>query len=365
MENFDPNLIPSFPPLAMPIPLWLSKVLIVVGFFLHAIPMKVVLGGTFIAAFFLWFNGKNTYKAGKTLVTGLPVILSFAITQGIVPLLFLQLIYGPLFYSSSIFMATFWISIIAILIVAYYILYIVKYQEDRLTGLGKNLLLISGILFLSIGFLFSNNMTLMINPENWKDMAEIATRGFNLNIADLSMHSRFLHFVAAAFEVTGLFLTVIGFFTNKDKEHSKWLVTNGSKIFVIFALIQALADFLYSKRLAASLTQNFIGGDLLSTIAFAAYVVLGLVAIILAVFAWKNGSKTIGLFAAIAGSLNVLALALVRHLIREFSVGSFFKPELIPTNIQWDIFAAFGILAIGLIIYLIWLVKLTWGALRK
>ena len=76
-------------------------------------------------------------------------------------------------------------------------------------------------------------------------------------------------------------------------------------------------------------------------------------------------NKTAMIVSIVTGLVTVLGMVVARHVLREMSVADFFKPELVPVSIQWDIFAAFGILAVGLIIYLIWLVKLTWGALKK
>lgn len=365
MDNFDPNLIPNFPPLAFPLPLWLSKILIILGFFLHAIPMNIVLGGTLLAAFFLWNNSKNSSKAGKDLVIALPVILSFAITQGIVPLLFLQLIYGPLFYSSSILIAVPWISIILILIVAYYLLYIAKFNEDKLTGFAKNLVLIAGLFFLVIAFLFTNNMTLMLSPINWTTLGEVTTKGFNINLIDPQVIPRYLHFVIAAFAVTGLYLGCTGLFIKKDGQYSEWLIKTGSLIYIVCTLVQFLVGTWFLLSIGKSMMMQFMGQNLLGTISFGISLILIIISIIASIIASNKANKTAMIVSTVTGLAGVLAMIVMRHVLREASISYFFKPELVPVSIQWDIFAVFSILAIILIIYLVWLVKLTWGAYKK
>lgn len=365
MESFDPALIPSFPPLAFPIPLWLSKILLVLGFFLHAVPMNIILGGTLLAAFFLWNNSKYSAKAGRDLVLSLPVILSFAITQGIVPLLFLQLVYGPLYYSSSIFMAVPWISIIAILIIAYYLLYIVKFNEDKLTGWGKNVLLTAGLIFLVIAFFFTNNMTMMLNPANWNGLEEITIKGNHLNLIDPQLIPRYLHFVIAGFAVTGLYIGCFGLFVKKDGQYSEWLIKTGSSIYVISTLIQFGIGTWFLLSLGQPTMKAYMGQDLLGTISFGISLILTIVSLIAGIIATNKANKTAMIVSTVTGLITVLGMIIMRHVLREVSVSEFFKPETIPIDIQWDIFAAFGVLAIGLIVYLVWLSKLTWGALKK
>ncbi|HMX47137.1 MAG TPA: hypothetical protein PKC93_14380, partial [Candidatus Obscuribacter sp.] len=83
----DPSsIVPLFQPLPFPAPVWLLETLLILGFFLHALPMNVVLGGGFLSAALI-FSGRNnkesfSYRAGKALATSLPLFISFAVTQG-------------------------------------------------------------------------------------------------------------------------------------------------------------------------------------------------------------------------------------------------------------------------------------------
>ncbi len=75
-------------------------------------------------------KNSHEYRIGRGLAKGLPIYTSVAITQGIVPLLFVQLIYGPMFYTSSVLIAVPWFAIIFILLVAYFLLYWVVYKAS-------------------------------------------------------------------------------------------------------------------------------------------------------------------------------------------------------------------------------------------
>ncbi|HMO23392.1 MAG TPA: hypothetical protein PKC98_20715 [Candidatus Melainabacteria bacterium] len=49
-------LIPDYQPIPLPAPVWLLQLLLVLGFFLHAVPMNVVLGGGFVSSACLYLG---------------------------------------------------------------------------------------------------------------------------------------------------------------------------------------------------------------------------------------------------------------------------------------------------------------------
>ena len=63
----------------------------------------------------------------------LPVLLPATITLGIAPLLFVQVLYGQYFYTSSIIVAWPWFLVLVLLTVAYYGFYYVSFQERAIS----------------------------------------------------------------------------------------------------------------------------------------------------------------------------------------------------------------------------------------
>ncbi len=96
-----------------------------------------------------------------------PYTIAFAVNMGVAPLLFVQVLYGQFIYSSSIMMAVWWLSIVVLLILAYYSAYIYDFKFDVLSGLRIFMIEISVGILLFVGFLFTNNMTLMLQPDKW------------------------------------------------------------------------------------------------------------------------------------------------------------------------------------------------------
>ena len=65
------------------------------------------------------------------------------VNLGIPPLLFLQTLFGQFLYSSSILMAVFWLSVVPVLIVAYYAAYGFVHRH-RQSGAGSAWLWVAG-----------------------------------------------------------------------------------------------------------------------------------------------------------------------------------------------------------------------------
>lgn len=366
----DPTaLIPHYQPLPFPAPVWLLQTLLVLGFYLHAIPMNVVLGGGLTAGICLLAGRQNKesncFRFGKSLAAALPLFISFAITQGIVPLLFVQLIYGPMFYTSSILMATPWISIIALLLVAYYSSYVVIYRflkkPEREQGVGAPLLtFFASLIFMVIAYLFTANMTLMLTPDKWLQMYQHNQYGMNLP-SNPQIAPRLLHSFIASLAVTGLTMGCFGLFARKkDADYGSWLIRKGSLIFSIFTAIQIPVGIWFLKSLPEQIMLKFLGGDPIGTAAFATSMVLALLALVCAGIASSNSSPGAFKGALCSGLATVLAMVVTRHELRLFYLQPFIAPEKVPVNTQWDLLTVFILSAVALIVYLTWLVKLVW-----
>ncbi len=94
---------------------------------LHVFPMAYVVGG---AAVLVVRTLAGAKPADDPLVEQfrqwLPFVLSAAITAGVAPLLFLQILYHREFYTANLLLFNRWMAILPVLIVGFYLLYLVK-----------------------------------------------------------------------------------------------------------------------------------------------------------------------------------------------------------------------------------------------
>lgn len=365
MENF--LIVPGYQPIPFPAPVWLLKSLVIIGFFLHAIPMNVALMGGLVSAFFLLFgrSKNNSYasRLGNTLAYSLPFFVSFAITMGIVPLLFLQLVYGPLFYTSSILMAVPWSLIILLLLAGYYGFYIYNYRRKLLGDKAPLVLITASILFLTIAFFFTNNMTLMLRPEKWIALYQDDPYGFNLNWGDPQLFPRYLHFVVAAGAITSLAIGSFGiYWLPREEAYGRWLIKTASTLFLALTLLQFPIGAWFMFSLPHAIMMSFMGRDPLATSIFGIALLGDLIALVAMFIASRNGDSR-PFIAGLASTLIVTALMVeMRHLVREAFVQPFFKPEAFASDPQWILILVFTVSAITLVLYLAWLAKVVWKA---
>jgi hypothetical protein len=98
---------------------------------LHVWPMNYVLAGsTYLAILGVYETVRGTQPAQQPLADAvrewLPVALGIAITAGVAPLLFLQILYRREFYTANLLLFNRWMAILPVLIVAFYLLYLQK-----------------------------------------------------------------------------------------------------------------------------------------------------------------------------------------------------------------------------------------------
>ena len=115
--------------------------LMIATFALHLLLIGFVVGGT-------------AYLVGRTLRGGddelarrsrdwLPFALGAAITAGVAPLLFVQVLYQPRFYTSNLLLFHRWMALVPVLIVGFYLLYLAKSDRARRWRRGAQLAVIA------------------------------------------------------------------------------------------------------------------------------------------------------------------------------------------------------------------------------
>lgn len=341
----NPNdLIPT--PDAMPAPAWLMIVLEQLLFLLHILVINALLGSALIILY-RWLSQKNDTEFvinNEPIAKKIPVMFALGINLGVAPLLFLQVTFGHLFYSSSVLMATYWILVIPFLILAYYGAYIHYKKMGTSAGLAKVALLFLILFILYIGFMLVANNSLMEKPEVWTQYFD-NRNGTILNLSDMTLYPRFLHFVFASIAVGGLFLSTIYHF-KKDADNREAKIKDGLKIFGIATAFQIVVGFWYLFSLPEAQMMNLIGKDLLSSIILLIGIAVGIGAL---VFAFLGNYKATWMHLL----LTIVFMVITRYLLRMMYLEDNFALSSLKLEPQWFVFFLFVIiLLIGL--YSVW-----------
>ncbi|MBN2174192.1 MAG: hypothetical protein JW731_08675 [Bacteroidales bacterium] len=346
----DPNtLIPT--PDTIPAPSWLFIVLEQLLFLLHILVVNAVVGGFLILLFQRLFRKEteNTTSWQQPIAKKLPILVALGINFGIPPLLFLQVVYGHLFYSSSVLMATYWILIIPVLILAYYGAYIHSAKFVNAPWFSKSALAVAAIFMLYIGYMLVNNNSLMEQPEKWTAYFENRS-GTILNSADVAFLPRYFHFIAASVAIGGLLFALVykyGKTTGREMKEGKikWAL----RVFAIATAIQMVVGFWYLLVIPADFLPKFMGKDIFSTIFLMVGIFAGIGAL---VFGFLGNLK-----ATIAHVLlTMVAMLITRYNLRMMYLGDNFQLTDLTMNPQYGVLILFLVIlliGVGSIIYML------------
>jgi len=276
-------------------------------------------------------------------------MIAFTINFGVAPLLFLQVLYGNFFYSSSILMAVYWLSVIFLLITAYYAAYIYKFNFERLARNRNYAAGLSALFLLITGFFYTNNMTLMLVPVSWTRYFTNPS-GTILNLSEPTLFPRFFHFVIASIAVSGLYIAITWQRKKKDGiSHSDINITRGMKYFTYATLVQFCVGIWFLISLPRDIMFLFMGGDIVHSAVFIAGLVAGITALVFG-FVKKVWP------AAWAIIINIIFMVILRDMVRTAYLKPYFAVEKLKTIYQYSpmiMFLAAMIASTVIIIYII------------
>ncbi|SDK94558.1 hypothetical protein SAMN05660337_1796 [Maridesulfovibrio ferrireducens] len=335
------SLIPAINTLAVA-PIWLET-LLVTTFAIHLLLMNIALGGTVLVACHSLSGGS---KISRDLSGKLPTILALVINAGVPPLLFVKAIYAQFNYTSSVLMAVYWLVAVVALLVGYYGLYWHYYRYESMKDGGrKGLIFMVLCILLYVGFMLSNNMTLMLRPDHWLAYFD-NPNGLVLNLNDTALMPRYLHFMVSALAIGGLFVAILG----KRKSDQDYVAT-GFKWFVWATVVNIGVGLWFLMVLPREIMLIFMGKDMLAT----SLLGIGLVGTVALIYA---GMKQKVVLSSVLTVIMVYVMVVMRHLLRDAYLAPYFKVEDIPVTGQYSPFYLFLISLVIGIISIIYMLKL-------
>jgi hypothetical protein len=450
-----PNYIPTLDPNPLPAPYWVFKLLLVVTFFLHILAMNSMLGGAVLALVAKWRGGSRGVKESRSrgvedpmstsrplnsstsrlldsstpdygarvffdLTHKLPVLLPATITLGIAPLLFVQVLYGQFFYTSSIILAWPWFLVLVFLTAAYYGFYYVSFKAEaaapgaaQASGTGYHgpwppqfdenpharrprgsggshqvdsrfrgndqgesdplvsapatekrssraaiVLLLSVLLIFAIGFIYSNNLTLSQTPSRWGAKYFANPGGWDLNLSEPTLVPRFLHFFTAALAVGGLLLVLLAWTKwERDAEYARYIFHFGGKAFMYATMAEFVVGLWFVISLPSHLRMLFFGNNTLATILLMAGITGAMAAIYAMAMALGKDNIRLAAFGVTGLTAAViLCMSVMRDLLRDAYLKADFQPHQFAVKTQWSVLPIFLVLFVAGVI--LWFVML-------
>jgi hypothetical protein len=344
------------PPIPFPDTLSLSwgyfQGLLMLMFPLHLLLMNAMIGCAALSLYARMKEGETDKRLAHELAKVLPFLIAFTINFGVAALLFLQVIYGNFFYTSSVLMAVFWLSVPLILLVAYYAAY---FYDFRFAALGKNggpMIALVLAIFLAVAFFFTNNMTLMLEPHRWGAYFR-NPGGTILNAGSPSMWPRYLHFVTGGLAMGGLFVALYGRFKERrDPELGGRAVDLGMNVFTGLTLVQIGVGLWFLVSLPRATMLLFLGGGRTATALF-------IVGVALALAALAAGFKRRVVASAALAIPLVFVMAFLRDAVRGGYLKPFFAPEALKVSPEYSPLLLFIVTLMAGVATIVWMLRKT------
>ncbi|HUU83257.1 MAG TPA: hypothetical protein VM243_07105 [Phycisphaerae bacterium] len=248
--------IPPPDPLGLPAPAAVFVVLMHVTFLLHVLFMNGTLGGMLIACelnAMALAGHRPSNRLARLLHQAIPVSTSMAITFGVAPLLFVQVLYGQFFYTAFALMGPTWLAALGALLVGFYAIYLIAYYgsnallnkagawDDRP---GRRLFIscIATVLLLGIAWVFTQNHVLSLHPNRWA-MGDEWKIGRLFVGAPMSL-PRYIHNVVGAVAVAGMWIVALGWWRRRrgldQADTARFTIRLGLWIVTVLAGLQVV-----------------------------------------------------------------------------------------------------------------------------
>jgi hypothetical protein len=318
-------MFPAVDPIPLPAPVWLFKALHVVTLALHFTAMQLLVGGLVLATIWAALGRMKRdpiqLTASGAVVTRLPVVMTYVINFGVPPLLFAQVLYGRAIYTSSVLMGAYWISVIFILMAAYWFLYVIAKRAESgraWAWIG----LVATLLILKVGAIYVSNMTLMARPDVWQEMYRQGPSGVQMNAGDPTTLPRFLFMMVGGIAVAGAGLMALGLKKSLAEGVGDFLGRRGGLILAVGTLAQTILGLWVMKTqpegVSSDLAANMIwrGSEL-------AWLATALLLVCCGAFAAvaPAGRKAIPVIVTgLVAFLNIAAMTLLRDGIRDVAL---------------------------------------------
>ena len=356
--------LPTIDPLPLPAPAWLLWSLLTLTFVLHLLPMNLLLGGAIIALV-ARIRGERPGGQGRPphhrlaalIARALPVLVAATVTFGVAALLFLQVLYGRLFFTAAVLLAVPWFGVVVILVGAYYVAYYAsaRAREGRVPA-GALWAIVLGLGV--VAFMYSNVMGLMLRPGEFLPRARASGSGLHLNLGDPTLIARYLHMLLGALAAGGLGVAMWGsILRRRDAAFGAWMTVHGVFWAAGATIVNFLPGFWWLAALPREALLALLGQDPLATFYFAAAILASLGALALLVPAAFAPEPRRLLYGA-TGSLGLafVLMVLVRDSARRIALApaGFRTTEWVAS--QWGPIVIFAALLVAATAAVVWMV---------
>ena len=352
-------------PFGFPFPTAFYLTLYVLTFALHQAFMHYVLAGSLYVAWATLFPGRASIPRAEqplaaTLRDWMPFLLSAAITAGVAPLLFVQIVYQREFYTANLLLWWRWLLVVPVLIVAFYLLYLLKSSLlSRWPHIARSTVALgTAACFVFVGYSWTANHLLGNAAAHWPDVYATGRLPFDWTTLILRMLVWLGGSFATLSAIAGWQLL---YRQKREDDQFDVIETRTLALMSLTGLAVALvAGVAYLMDVDAASRRLVFGGFALP------YFVLAIAGLILQITAWSLSHRAGRLdgrwltTASLGAVFSLLGVSVIREALR---IGVVDFASLVPRHAQaatvggFAVFVISAVLASLLIAWSVWLVR--------
>lgn len=285
----------------------------------------------------------------------LPMAVSAAITAGIAPLLFVQLVYQQAFYTANLLLFNRWMAILPVLIAAIYAMYLVKakHVDDARVRFHRVVrpaaAVATAVLVAYVALAFVENHLVSLAPAKWTEM--YANRRSMLTSPDVWV--RLAMWAVASlpvFAACAAWQLRLGACGADDADR-----TTASRALAVIALAGLVGDLVAAAAYGAIAPafRAAAQGEALAT-------GVALLGVALAVFAWARVlrarvlARTMLVLAGVGSLATIAGMTVVREAMRIAALsGTSSAPHAPPASGGFAVFVLFALIGIAVIAWIV------------
>jgi len=289
--------------LTLPESLSTLKLLLIVFFILHLVPMNLVVGGSVFTLISARAKNPNSdqYILGKLLSAYIYKAAGLVFAVIFISAVIILLLYWNTFPFSQIMGSIVTQAALLLFISGQIGCYHIRNKwnsSERFHSFFPGLIL---LIFLLLGLLYSYNFSIMLRPETWVGILENSISAIP-RFGDLSLYTGYFHFVISAVAITGLWVMMIG---ARGKSGTK-----GGKMFMHATFLNIVIGIAFLFTLPVEQMRYFYGENLMATHSLLSSIVLTAIAIII-IFKARKSDKNLKLVYAGSGIMLCVVLFMI------------------------------------------------------
>jgi hypothetical protein len=295
----------------------------------------------------------------------LPVWTAATVSAGVVTLLFLQVLYGHLFYAAAVVIAWPWLAVVGLVVAGYYGYYFRAMRAGDEPRIAFWVGALAWLAFAAVAFIFSNQMTLMLRPARMQLLYAADPTGANLNLGDPTLVARYLHMLLGAIGLSALWAAYLGarVISGGDRPNGQRMLTWSVHGFLAALALQVLDGFWFLFSLPNRQWLLFMGGDTTGTACF----VLSLLAAALGAWiVWRSRRAAAPVRKLVIGAGHILfvvvLMVLMRDVLRRSSLVGAVSFDSMPVAPQWGAISLFLVLLVAGVVVAVWMVRTAFGS---